>query len=146
MLIFLFFIHLSLGTGHGVGALLNVHEVPIIGNNKSIELGLQENMIVTIEPGFYENNQFGIRIENCVRTIKANTKYARAGSVDFLTFEPLTYVPIQRELIDKSLLDLHELTWLNSYHHECARIIGDELTIVNKKDVHEWLLQQCQPL
>lgn len=134
------------GTGHGVGALLNVHEVPIIGNRKSIELGLQENMIVTIEPGYYENDKFGIRIENCVLAMKAATKYKYASNVDFLTFEPLTYVPIQRELIDKSLLDADELNWLNSYHAKCAELIGAELKKAGQNDVYEWLLEQTKPI
>lgn len=126
--------------------MLNVHEVPIIGNRKSIELGLQENMIVTIEPGYYENDKFGIRIENCVLAVKAATKYKYASNVDFLTFEPLTYVPIQRELIDKSLLDADELNWLNSYHAKCTELIGPELKKAGQNDVYEWLLEQTKPI
>lgn len=129
-----------------MGALLNVHEVPIIGNRKSIELGLQENMIVTIEPGFYENGQFGIRIENCVLVVKASTKYRYASNVDFVTFEPLTYVPIQRELIDKSLLDPAELDWLNGYHEKCARLVGEQLKHAGLDQIYEWLLEQTRPI
>lgn len=125
--------------------MLNVHEVPIIGNRKSIDLGLQENMIVTIEPGFYEDNNFGIRIENCVRTVKAATKY-RHSNVDFITFEPLTYVPIQRELVDKSLLDQEEVEWLNRYHERCAELVGPELKQAGQNEVYEWLLEQTKSI
>lgn len=122
---------------------MNVHEVPVIGNRKSVDFGLQENMFMTIEPGYYENGQFGIRIENCVLTVKAQTKYKYA---DFLTFEPLTYVPIQKELIEKSLLDENELEWLNSYHQKCARLIGDELERLGLEEIRQWLLEQTKPL
>lgn len=111
-----------------------------------MELGLQENMIVTIEPGYYENNQFGIRIENCVRTVKKQTKYKYADNVDFLTFEPLTYVPIQRDLIDRDLLNQQELEWLNSYHETCLQIIGKSLKEAGKFDMYEWLVEQTKPL
>jgi len=126
--------------------MLNVHEIPIIANRKGPEIGLQANMIVTIEPGFYEDNKFGIRIENCVRTVKANTKYHYASNVEFLTFEPLTYVPIQRELIDKNLLNDEEVKWLNEYHQTCATLIGKELKKQDKIEVYEWLLEETKPI
>lgn len=116
-----------------------------MGNRKSIDLGLQENMIVTIEPGFYQDNEFGIRIENCVLTVKAPTKY-KFSNVEFITFDPLTLVPIQRELIDKSLLDKVELDWLNNYHQKCADVIGEQLKKEGLHDIHEWLLEQTKPI
>lgn len=116
-----------------------------MGNRKSIDLGLQENMIVTIEPGFYQDNEFGIRIENCVQTVKASTKY-KFGNVDFITFDPLTLVPIQRELVDKSLLDKVELEWLNGYHRRCADLIGEQLKLAGLDDIYEWLLEQTKPM
>jgi Xaa-Pro aminopeptidase len=126
--------------------MLNVHEIPIIANRKGPEIGLQTNMIVTIEPGFYEDNKFGIRIENCVRTVKANTKYLYASNVEFLTFEPLTFVPIQRELIDKSLLTSEEINWLDQYHQKCLTLIGQELKRQNKLEIYEWLMEETKPI
>lgn len=123
--------------------MLNVHEIPIIANRKSVELGIQENMIITIEPGYYENEKFGIRIENCELTLKANTKYKFA---EFVKFEPLTYVPIQIDLIEKSLLNSEELQWLNDYHCKCAQVVGDKLKELNKIDVYEWLVEQTKPI
>ena len=94
------------GTGHGVGYFLNVHEGPhsISKNNK---IFFKEGMIVSNEPGYYEKNKFGIRIENLIyvkKIIKANF------------FENLTMVPIDKELIIQKQLNFNEKKWLNNYH------------------------------
>jgi Xaa-Pro aminopeptidase len=137
------------GTGHGVGFLLNVHELPFMGTRKTslgtIEIGLQENMIVTIEPGFYEEGQFGIRIENCERIVVANTPFKFNGQ-KFLTFEPLTYVPIQRELIKKSIMTVEEITWLNNYHEKCRLNLSDQLIQSNNIDLYNWLIDKTKPI
>ena len=96
----------SHGTGHGVGYFLNVHEGPhaISKNNK---IKFQEGMVVSNEPGYYENGKFGIRIENLIYVKKEkNKKY----------FEDLTMVPIDKELINQRLLNKNEKKWLNKYH------------------------------
>ncbi|CAN0914258.1 Aminopeptidase P2 [Linum grandiflorum] len=83
------------GTGHGVGAALNVHEGP---QSISFRYGnttpLQKGMIVSNEPGYYEDHAFGIRIENLLHVKEANTPY-RFGGIGYLDFEKLTFVPIQ---------------------------------------------------
>jgi Xaa-Pro aminopeptidase len=134
------------GTGHGVGALLNVHELPIIANRKSLEFGgVQNNMIITNEPGYYENGKFGIRIENCYRTRQAHTRHTFADTL-MLRFEPLTFVPIQLELVDAGRLDKSELDWLNDYHQRCLSLVGPLLLEANKEQVHAWLVKQTRPL
>ncbi len=96
------------GTGHGVGYFLNVHEGPqaISKNNK---VKFREGMIVSNEPGYYENGKFGIRIENLVRVKKNKKGYA---------FQNLTMAPIDKDLIDKSILKTTEINWLNNYHED----------------------------
>lgn len=55
-------IYFQHGTGHGVG--LEVHEAPRLSpSSKGI---LQENMVVTVEPGIYIPGWGGIRIEDTV--------------------------------------------------------------------------------
>ena len=120
--------------------------MPIMSNRKSVEIGLKENMIVTIEPGYYEDGNFGIRIENCVLIVKEKTKYNYSNSVEFVKFEPLTYVPIQKELIQIDCLNEHEIKWLNDYHMKCLSITGEELKKSNKFEVLEWLKEQTKPL
>uniref|UniRef100_A0A8C5T8B4 Xaa-Pro aminopeptidase 1 n=1 Tax=Malurus cyaneus samueli TaxID=2593467 RepID=A0A8C5T8B4_9PASS len=98
------------GTGHGVGSFLNVHEGPCgISYKTFADEPLEAGMIVSDEPGYYEDGSFGIRIENVVLVIPAETKYnfKNRGS---LTFEPLTLVPIQTKMIDVNLLTEKEVS------------------------------------
>ena len=98
----------SHGTGHGVGYFLNVHEGPhaISKNNK---VNLQEGMVVSNEPGYYEKNKFGIRIENLIYVKKVRGKKY---------FENLTMAPIDKELIKRDMLSDNEKKWLNEYHQK----------------------------
>ncbi|OQS07587.1 xaa-Pro aminopeptidase, partial [Thraustotheca clavata] len=104
------------GTGHGVGAFLNVHEKGVLMSFKLNPNGLpiSESMIVSNEPGYYEDGQFGIRIESLMVARKADEVPTHFGH--FCTFETITMCPIQRRLIDTSLLTAEELDWLNAYH------------------------------
>ena len=96
------------GTGHGVGYFLNVHEGPhaISKNNK---INFVEGMIVSNEPGYYENGKFGIRIENLIR-VKKNKKNC--------VFENLTMAPIDKSLINVKILKKKEIKWINNYHQD----------------------------
>ena len=123
------------GTGHGVGCFLNVHEGPQSISIFGDDYPLKENMVVSIEPGYYEEGNFGIRIENLVYVKKSN-------SDNFLNFVPLTVVPIDFRLIDKYLLDDREIKWLNAYHKNVYKIIAPHLN----KHEQEWLQKACSPL
>jgi Xaa-Pro aminopeptidase len=94
------------GTGHGVGYFLNVHEGPhaISKNNKII---FRTGMVVSNEPGYYEKNKFGIRIENLIYVKKNKQKNY---------FENLTMAPIDKDLINSNILNKNEKKWLNNYH------------------------------
>ena len=104
------------GTGHGVGYFLNVHEGPHSIRWKYvkdiIETVLKEGMVVTDEPGVYLENRMGIRIEN-VLLIKKKEQNADGT---FLTFEPLTFVPIDLDAIEKSYMEISDVYKLNEYH------------------------------
>ena len=67
------------------------------------KFGLKKGNVVTIEPGYYEENNFGIRIENCYEIVEA--KNLQSGAKNFLEFEVLTFVPIQKNLIVRELLE-----------------------------------------
>uniref|UniRef100_A0A452YGQ3 Peptidase M24 domain-containing protein n=1 Tax=Aegilops tauschii subsp. strangulata TaxID=200361 RepID=A0A452YGQ3_AEGTS len=83
------------GTGHGVGAALNVHEGPqSISYRYGNLTALQKGMIVSNEPGYYEDNSFGIRIENLLLVKEVNLANS-FGGISYLGFEKLTFVPIQ---------------------------------------------------
>ena len=68
---------------------------------------IKEGMILSNEPGYYEKNKFGIRIENLIRVKRGRNN---------LKFENLTLVPIDKSLIEKKLLNKQEEKWLNDYH------------------------------
>ena len=91
------------GTGHGVGHFLNVHEGPY---NKPLKPG----MIITNEPGYYQDNEFGIRIENMLIWYE-HTKFK-----DFYGFENITKFPYWKALIDIKILDKSHLEHINRYH------------------------------
>ncbi|XP_023236051.1 xaa-Pro aminopeptidase 1-like isoform X1 [Centruroides sculpturatus] len=135
------------GTGHGVGSYLNVHEGPmgISWKYRPDDPGLQEGMVLSNEPGYYEDGQFGIRIESLMIVKKADTKY-NFKELDFLTFEIITLVPIQTKLLEPSMLTAEEFEWLDNYHQLCRDVIGKELKRQGKLQAHQWLLKETQPL
>ncbi|RWS28994.1 aminopeptidase-like protein, partial [Leptotrombidium deliense] len=135
------------GTGHGVGVFLNVHEGPIgiSPRQRPNDIGLQEGMILSNEPGYYEDGKFGIRIESLVLVKKAETKY-NFGDTNFLKFDTITLVPIQTKLLDPSLLTSEEIEWLDNYHQQCREVIGKELKEQGRTHGYQWLLKETQPL
>jgi len=113
------------GTGHGVGYFLNVHEGPQ-AISKINNIKLEEGMILSNEPGYYETNKFGIRLENLVFIKKYKKK---------LRFENLTFAPIEKDLINFKLLNKEEKKYLNEYHKKIYMILGSYLN----KDEKSWL-------
>lgn len=124
------------GTGHGVGCFGNVHEGPNRISSGGSTYGFKPNMITSIEPGYYKENAYGIRIENLVYTKET------ALNSGFLKFEPLTLVPIDKKLIDVYLLDEGERDWLNDYHKK----VYERLAACVNDDEKKWLKESCSPL
>jgi Xaa-Pro aminopeptidase len=110
------------GTGHGIGSFLSVHEGPqSIARRESVEL--EPGMIVSNEPGFYREGHYGIRIENLL--LVTEPEQVAGGSRPVMRFETLTFVPLDRRLIDVSLLRDDEAAWVDDYHAEVfARLSG----------------------
>ncbi|CAL4122456.1 unnamed protein product [Meganyctiphanes norvegica] len=135
------------GTGHGIGMYLNVHEGPMGVSWRPYpdDPGLQEGMFLSDEPGYYEDGKFGIRIENIVRIVKANTPYNHRNR-GFLTFKLVTLVPIQTKLVDPSMLNREEIDWLNAYHTETREKVGPLLLAKGHKDSYDWLVRETQPI
>ncbi|XP_022096569.1 xaa-Pro aminopeptidase 1-like isoform X2 [Acanthaster planci] len=135
------------GTGHGVGAFLNVHEGPqqISCKVTAFDAALEAGVFMSDEPGYYEDGEFGIRIENIVLIKPVETKY-NFRNTGFLTFETVTLVPIQTKMIEPSLLSEAEISWLNDYHAKCRDIVGAELERQGRLDALAWLHRETQPL
>ena len=116
------------GTGHGVGYFLNVHEGPqsLSKNNKVI---LKDGMVLSNEPGYYKEGSFGIRIENLV--------YINRNK-----FEELTIAPIEKNLINKKILNKDEINWINTYHKKVKKNLLKFMSVSEKID----LAKACLPI
>ena len=122
------------GTGHGVGYLLNVHEGPnsfrwkvIPGNNAVLE----EGMITSDEPGYYVENEYGIRHENMIVCKKAEkTEFGQ-----YMCFEFLTMVPFDLDAVVPEQMTARERELLNAYHAQVYEKISPYLNEEEK----EWL-------
>ena len=128
------------GTGHGVGAFHSVHEGPQRLSRTS-EVPFEPGMILSNEPGYYREGAFGIRLENLV-VVEPASDLPGADPRPMLSFETLTYVPIDRRLIDASLLSPAERSWLDAYHREVRERIGPRVSAA----ALDWLEAATQPL
>jgi Xaa-Pro aminopeptidase len=126
------------GTGHGVGSFLNVHEGPIgIGTRSAYsEVSLSIGNVISDEPGYYEDGNFGIRIENMIMAREAQTNH-KFGDKPWIGFEHVTMVPMCRKLVDPLLLDPEERDWLNSYHKEIWEKVSPRFQ--NDERTTQWL-------
>ncbi len=117
------------GTGHGIGSFLSVHEAPQRIAKKSMfdSVELLPGMILSNEPGYYKENEYGIRTENLVVIKENNNKK--------LYFENISWCPIDLDLIDSSMLDQIERNWLNTYHKKVYNTL--EMYLENKE--RDWL-------
>lgn len=119
------------GTGHGVGYFLNVHEGPH-GITPHLppepQTAMEPGMITSNEPGIYRSGQWGVRIENLVLNVSADTGTERAEFGEFLRFETLTLCPIDVRCIDRNLMTREEIDWLDAYHAEVRRRVAPLVT------------------
>jgi len=127
------------GTGHGVGAQLCVHETPTISSQcPDVNFGVVQGVCLTNEPGYYLENQYGIRIENLMLAVPC------PGLKDFLQFETITLCPFSRDLIRKELLTEEEIKWIDDYHIRCWEEFKDELQL--DIEAKKWLEWATRPL
>lgn len=121
------------GTGHGVGSYLSVHEGPQRISRASTQ-ELLPGMILSNEPGYYRPGSFGIRIENLIYVKDADA--IAGGDLPMLSFETLTWCPIDRRLVDAALMTAEELAWLNTYHAS----VREKLTpLIEDAAIRDWL-------
>jgi len=108
------------GTSHGVGSFLNVHEGPFSIRADLNPHLIEPGMVMSNEPGLYREGEYGVRVENMICCVPGESnEFGR-----FLQFETLTLYPFENRLIDNSLLDRNEISWINSYHQEIWRKIS----------------------
>jgi Xaa-Pro aminopeptidase len=129
------------GTGHGVGFYLNVHEGPLaISQRRGVYVGLAPGMICSIEPGFYKPGEYGIRTENLVLIVADGDN--PVDEHPFYHFKTLTLCPIDRNLIERSLLTEKEARFLNAYH----RTVRDAISPYVEGETLEWLHKATEPI
>lgn len=130
------------GTGHGVGYILNVHEGPQSIRWKFAEgikeYPLEPGMITSDEPGVYITGEFGIRIENVILC-----KWEKTTDMGrFLCFEHLTHAPLDRALLDKTVLSESEINLINAYQQKVYDMMKGHLTA----EEEQWLFDETRPL
>ena len=123
------------GTGHGVGTFLGVHEGPQSIAKRAPTVALQAGMILSNEPGFYVEGEYGIRIENLVVVRDSAMK-------GMLEFETVTMAPIDKSLVDIALLNGSEIAWLDDYHH----LVWEKLSPHLSEADSDWLREATAPL
>ena len=126
------------GTGHGVGSYLSVHEGP----QRLSKLGttpLEPGMILSNEPGYYKQGEYGIRIENL---IVVEERLIPGAERTIYGFETITWSPYERVLIETALLDAGEIAWIDAYH----ATVWQKLSPLVEGEARAWLDKACQPL
>ncbi|KAJ1198918.1 hypothetical protein NDU88_002756 [Pleurodeles waltl] len=131
------------GTGHGIGNFLSVHEWPV--GFQSNNIPLTKGMFTSIEPGYYHDGHFGVRIEDVALVIEAQTQHVFGGK-PYLTFEAVSLVPYDRKLIDTSILSEEHIKYLDNYYQTIRRLIGPELLEQNLNEEHLWMMKNTEPI
>eukprot|EP01032_Pedospumella_encystans_P009398 gene9398-11062_t len=134
------------GTGHGVGSFLNVHEGPqgIGFRKRENEVGFHAGMTTSNEPGYYEDGNFGIRIENLAITVVKPTEN-NFQDKRYVGFETVTMSPIATNLIVVEQLTPAELTWLNEYHAKVRKFLLPVMTEHFPESV-AYLVERTEPV
>lgn len=128
------------GTGHGVGCYLGVHEGPQRISKLPSPVALRPGMVLSDEPGYYKEGAYGIRIESLLAVTPPSA--AATGEKAVLGFEVLTLAPIDRSLVEPSLLEAEERAWLDAYHE---RVRG-ALSPLLEAGERAWLESATRPL
>ena len=123
------------GTGHGVGCFLGVHEGPQSLSKRSFKEPIKAGMILSNEPGFYKDFNYGVRLENLILVKKSSYK-------NFLEFENLTMVPFEKKLINKKKLNENQIQWINEYHKLVYKLVAIFLC----KEIKIWLKKKIEPI
>ena len=126
------------GTGHGVGFFINCHEGPQNIRLNANPTPLEPGMVTSNEPGLYLTDRYGIRSENLIVTVKAET--TEFG--DFYRFKTVTLFPFDLTLLDTSIMTDKEIEWINDYH----AMVRNRLTPFLSQEEAAWLEKKTQPL
>ncbi|MDD3891515.1 MAG: aminopeptidase P family protein [Bacteroidales bacterium] len=126
------------GTGHGIGAFLNVHEGPQSIRQNENPVTIEPGMIQSNEPGIYRAGKYGIRIENLIICREA----METDSGKFYNFETVTLCPIDTKPIKVDMLSPEERSWLTDYH----KMVYEKLAPRLNQSMKDWLLKKTKEI
>ncbi|XP_026580739.1 xaa-Pro aminopeptidase 2-like [Pseudonaja textilis] len=112
---------------------------------QSNNVPLDKGMFTSIEPGYYHDGEFGIRIEDVAFVVQAQTKYP-VHEEPYLTFKVVSLVPYARNLIDQSLLSQDQIQYINKYYETIRQVIGPELQRRQLEEEYRWLEKNTESL
>ncbi|MDF1792305.1 MAG: aminopeptidase P family protein [Thalassobaculaceae bacterium] len=127
------------GTGHGVGVFLGVHEGPQRISSAG-RVPIEASMILSNEPGYYKPGGYGIRIENLLIAVEAPPQEDNGRAM--LSFETITFAPIDLRLVEPALMTTDEIAWLDGYHRDVRARVSPALDGAHRA----WLEQATAPL
>ena len=122
------------GTGHGVGHFLNVHESPP-GISKGPRGKIYPGMLMSNEPGYYKDGEYGTRIESLIVSKEFKDGYCE--------FETVTLVPLQKKMINRDLLTPQEIEWINDYHQLCYDKLLPFIEECKDEYISKWFADSC---
>ncbi|KAI5969341.1 hypothetical protein CANMA_001661 [Candida margitis] len=139
------------GLGHGVGSFGLVHEGPLyisptVNNTSKLDL-FQPGAILTDEPGYYVDGEFGFRVESELEVIEFDDSFGKTKNGEkFLGFKYLTKVPFAKSLIDTKYLSQIEIQWINDYHQSIWDDFSEKLLELNNRRAYNWLHKETSPI
>ncbi|XP_037089675.1 xaa-Pro aminopeptidase ApepP-like [Pollicipes pollicipes] len=132
------------GSGHGIGAYLTIHEGPILISPGGTGHLMEKGQFFSDEPGYYQDGEFGIRLETILFVQELDTEHNFDGP--YMHFEPVTLVPFERNLIIPEMMSRRQLVWLNEYHRRVQLEVGPVLKRQKRERALKWLEARTAPI
>ena len=126
------------GTGHGIGFALSVHEGPQRIANQANNVPIMPGMLTSNEPGYYKDNEYGIRSENIILAVE----HGKSESGEFYSFETISFAPFDLEAVNKDLMTAEEILRLNNYHNE----VYEKLSPLLEENEVRWLKEATRSI
>ncbi|KAI4460319.1 xaa-pro aminopeptidase 1 [Holotrichia oblita] len=134
------------GTSHGIGSFSSVHEPPIAihyARSDESSITLEPGYFLSIEPGFYSESYFGVRLENIVEVVNKPWLKHMSGQ-NFLGFVDVALVPFEPKLINRTLLSSYHIRWLNDYNSKIREYVGKELKNQGEVEAFYWMMKRTE--